>query len=453
MRYLQIFVLVVTLAVTILVSSSGASAADSTLVETMQIPANSMVPISSINTFQSGVTYILQVSGNWQDKSQPNHYSDAEYTTFDGWQTYMDGTPNWGPQQKDLMVNGSFVDWGVYNTSHNYELLYTGTGAPINFMVIDKDPSKPIDPAWYADNIGGLTVTIYRVNHAPTSDAQSISTPEDTSIAITLTGSDADMDTLAFAVVTAPAHGTLSGAAPNLTYTPASNYNGADSFTFKANDGTVSSGAAAVSIIITPVNDPPVLSPIANQTITAGQTLTFSISASDIDNSNLIYTISNLPNGASFNPTTRTFTWKPCFNQAGNYQVTFAVSDGALTASNAVNITVNAFSIKATLKIEPSTLNLKSKGGDGSITVEIKLLAGYDKKLINTASVTLTVNGVTISCQPRNSCGSVIKFDRQDVISALAGQTGNIIMTVNGQLLNGIIFTGFDTIKVISPGK
>ena len=34
-----------------------------------------------------------------------------------------------------------------------------------------------------------------------------------------------------------PAHGTLSGSGANLTYTPAANYNGPDSFSYVANDG------------------------------------------------------------------------------------------------------------------------------------------------------------------------------------------------------------------------
>jgi large repetitive protein len=41
--------------------------------------------------------------------------------------------------------------------------------------------------------------------------------------------------------VTSPTHGTLSGTAPNLIYTPADSYTGFDSFTFKANDGQVDS--------------------------------------------------------------------------------------------------------------------------------------------------------------------------------------------------------------------
>ena len=88
-------------------------------------------------------------------------------------------------------------------------------------------------------------------NTAPVANAQSVTTNEDTAKAITLTGSDADGDPLTYSVVTQPAHGTLSGTAPNLTYTPAANYNGADSFTFKVNDGTVDSAAATVSITVT----------------------------------------------------------------------------------------------------------------------------------------------------------------------------------------------------------
>jgi hypothetical protein len=47
----------------------------------------------------------------------------------------------------------------------------------------------------------------------------------------------------------------------------------------------------------------------------------------------------------------------------------------------------------------------------------------------------------------------MVKFDRQAVIRALGGRTGNISLTVTGKLNNGPEFTGSDTIKVINPGK
>ena len=88
-------------------------------------------------------------------------------------------------------------------------------------------------------------------------DAQSVATDEDTAVAITLTANDVDGDTLTWSVGAA-ANGTLSGTAPNLTYTPNLDYNGGDSFTFFVNDGTVDSNTATVSITVNAVNDAPV---------------------------------------------------------------------------------------------------------------------------------------------------------------------------------------------------
>ena len=87
-------------------------------------------------------------------------------------------------------------------------------------------------------------------NRPPTALAQSVSVTVNTGKAITLSATDLDGDTLTYAVVTTPVNGVLSGSAPNLTYTPNNNYQGGDSFTFKANDGTVDSSPATVSITV-----------------------------------------------------------------------------------------------------------------------------------------------------------------------------------------------------------
>jgi hypothetical protein len=73
---------------------------------------------------------------------------------------------------------------------------------------------------------------------------------EDGSLPITLTGTDPNGDPLTYTVTTPPAHGTLGGTAPNLTYTPNANYNGPDSFAFKVNDGLADSAPATVSITV-----------------------------------------------------------------------------------------------------------------------------------------------------------------------------------------------------------
>jgi hypothetical protein len=71
-----------------------------------------------------------------------------------------------------------------------------------------------------------------------------------------------------------------------------------------------------------------------------GKLLTFSIAATDPDGGWLDYSASNLPDGAVFDNATLTFSWTPRFDQAGVYSVTFEVSDGELTDSEDITITV-----------------------------------------------------------------------------------------------------------------
>src|SRR5207244_9099792 len=63
-------------------------------------------------------------------------------------------------------------------------------------------------------------------------------------------------------LVSSPAHGTLVfNSNGSFTYTPGANYNGSDSFSYKANDGVADSNTAVVSINVTAVNDAPVANP------------------------------------------------------------------------------------------------------------------------------------------------------------------------------------------------
>src|SRR5438067_375194 len=183
-----------------------------------------------------------------------------------------------------------------------------------------------------------VTITVTPVNDPPVANAQSVTTAEDTAAAITLTGSDVDGDALTFTIATQPAHGALSGTAPNLTYTPAANYNGPDSFTFKANDGTVDSSAAIVSITVTAVNDPPVA---ANDSYAATEDTVLTIAApgvlandSDVDGDPLTAPIVVAPgHGAVTLNATGSFTYTPAANYNGPDSFTYKANDGALNSN------------------------------------------------------------------------------------------------------------------------
>jgi len=102
-----------------------------------------------------------------------------------------------------------------------------------------------------------VSIVIAAVNDAPVATSQKVLVMEDGTLGITLTGTDIEGDLLEYSY-TQPAHGILKGVGANLTYQPALNFNGSDSFTFKLNDGNGGIAAATVSITVSPVNDNPI---------------------------------------------------------------------------------------------------------------------------------------------------------------------------------------------------
>jgi len=91
----------------------------------------------------------------------------------------------------------------------------------------------------------------FGANSPPIAQSQSVSTVKNTPVGITLIATDPNNDPLTYSIVTQPTHGTITaGTTASRTYTPATDYTGPDSFTFKANDGTVDSNIATVSIAV-----------------------------------------------------------------------------------------------------------------------------------------------------------------------------------------------------------
>jgi hypothetical protein len=81
-------------------------------------------------------------------------------------------------------------------------------------------------------------------NNNPTGTTPAVTITKNGTTTITLTGSDADVgDTLVFATSSNPTHGSLSGTAPTLTYTPTTDYTGSDFFTYTVGDGKATTTA------------------------------------------------------------------------------------------------------------------------------------------------------------------------------------------------------------------
>jgi len=191
-------------------------------------------------------------------------------------------------------------------------------------------------------NTAMVTITVIAENDAPIADSQSVNTAEDTAVEITLTGSDVELSPLTYSIVTEPLHGTLSGSAPNVTYTPAANYNGPDSFNFRVYDGQTDSVAAPVSISISPVNDAPVAL-AQSLSVDEDASVNIVLVGSDVDDDKLTFTIGTGPGHGNLTGTTPNLVFTPDANYHGSDIFTFEVSDGSLvSAQAAVNITINS---------------------------------------------------------------------------------------------------------------
>src|SRR3990170_3571578 len=190
-----------------------------------------------------------------------------------------------------------------------------------------------------------ITITVNNTNRAPVLDSiGNKPVAEGSALNFTLSGSDPDGDSLTYS-----ASGLPSGANFNLTtrqftwtpdFTQAGSYAGV---TFAVTDGSLSD-SEIITITVNNTPQAPVLNNIGNKSVLEGETLSFTITASDADNDALTYSDSSLPPGASFNPVTRQFSWTPNFSQAGSWPgVTFTVSDGSLSDSESITITVTNF--------------------------------------------------------------------------------------------------------------
>ena len=185
-----------------------------------------------------------------------------------------------------------------------------------------------------------VLITVNAINDAPQAATVNTSSDEDTVKIGTLIGNDIDGNTLTFAKASDPSHGTvtINSTTGAYTYTPASNYNGTDSFSFKVNDGFVDSAPAIVSINVNAINDAPtVKAPLTDVQISETRSLTLSVpdsTFSDIDDFTLTYSakLANsdvLPNWMHFNVSDHTFTISPGVDVVGTTAEIFTVEVNA----------------------------------------------------------------------------------------------------------------------------
>jgi predicted small secreted protein len=185
------------------------------------------------------------------------------------------------------------------------------------------------------------------INVPPKAQSQTLKTDEDTQPSITLKATDEDNDTIGYRISLKPKHGTLKGKAPNITYIPNKDYNGADSFTFIANDGQADSKEATITLDIKPINDTPIAKDDST-TLDEDTQITIDPLSNDTDvdivtnQDKLTITKITQPQNAKAKIKDNKIIYIPNPNFNGSDTVTYTIEDKAKSKATAkVNITIN----------------------------------------------------------------------------------------------------------------
>ncbi len=206
-------------------------------------------------------------------------YYDSDNSAGTNWVVFSGTAVNFAsPVLKYLPDVGPYGD-GTFNFT--YRVLDSG------YPTTSWSPHRTVD------------IFVLNMNDPPICLNVASTTNEDTAKSINFNCSDADADPLTYTIVSNPAHGALSGTGASRTYTPSTNWCGADSYTYKAKDFEMFSGTQTVNVTVNCINDAPTkptgAMPTRNEDVNSVATFT----TTDVDNGpNWTFYVSNSASGS-----------------------------------------------------------------------------------------------------------------------------------------------------------
>lgn len=318
-----------------------------------------------------------------------------------------------------------------------------------------------------------VEVTVNRNFRAPTATPASYTIVEDSEIELKLTGDDPDgvigsgdfnpLDVLSYEVTEQPGNGQLIGGGADYIYRPNANFHGTDTFKFKANDGVLDSSISTVTVEVTAVNDPPVISlqPLSKVGIGFDTSLMANFTDDTFTDPGTTAhfvlldwgdgtEVSNGPveDGGALvvSPPTEAISGlvvaKHSYQQAGNYSVNFCIVDrGGAQDCESQSISVEP-RVALGVNIEPSSEELQASAaityevqvtniepdivGNGlvaeSVSVTHELPAGLTLNSVDSAAASCTQIDQQVSC----SVGSM-QPGAQVAMTLVASQDGSVV--------------------------
>lgn len=313
------------------------------------VPTSQLIPLASTNWF----TYEVGVNANGTQLAVPTYggtyFFDNNHTQLGLIGTYA------GPQPIGVVYhpveNRVYFPW-TYSTevreydattltqvgSYDFQDNFSSTG---NWAFVQGRMKISRDGSILMASVTGGVRFVQMYAGLQATD-MNLAGFEDTPLSINLSGSIGNGGALNYAVASTPSHGQLTGAAPNLIYTPDPNYNGTDSFSYQVSYGKANVNAT-INLTMAAVNDAPIANP---DTATTKRNTSISIAVlnndTDVDGDALSITSVTQPKSGTvtISSDTKSVTYKPRRRFTGIETFNYTISDPSGATSTA-QVTVN----------------------------------------------------------------------------------------------------------------
>ncbi|HGM7876689.1 TPA: tandem-95 repeat protein [Pseudomonas aeruginosa] len=220
-------------------------------------------------------------------------------------------------------------------------------------------------------NVATVYITVNAVNDPPVAIPKSLTIDEDTSGSVVLQATDIDSPPpTTFQIVTPPnaAQGSATISGSTLTFTPAKDWNGTATLTYRAQDTAGAwSAPATVTIVVRPVNDPPVVidrALILDEDTVGNLTLT----ATDVDSTVFTFEVVSGPSVGTVKLTGAALSFTPPADWNGSTSLTYRVKDDAGAWSNVATVRITVNPVNDVPVVQPVNL---ATDEDNQVTVTL----------------------------------------------------------------------------------
>ncbi|MFQ5648303.1 MAG: tandem-95 repeat protein [bacterium] len=374
----------------------GATSNEATVVVNVTEANDAPVAQSDTTTTDEETPVVIDVAANDSDADGSLDLSTVTVTS--------------GPGQGSIVVNPT-----------TGEMTYTPAE---NFSGEDSLKYTVDDNLGLSSNVATVLFMVNPVNDAPVAENDTTATSEDTPVTIAVTQNDSDvdgsLDSNTLTVTSGPANGvtTVSTSTGEITYTPAANFNGQDSFTYTIQDDVgATSNEATVVITVSNENDPPVAQ---NDSVSTDEEvpLVIDVAANDSDDTGLNLTSVSIDTPpthgtASVNPATGEIIYTPAENFFGQDSLRYTIEDDSNLTSNVASVTMTVNPVndlpvaiddtRSTLQGVPVDINAIGNDSDvdgtlqpGSVAISVAALNGTTSINPVTGVITYTPNAAFV---------------------------------------------------------